>query len=391
MFDALTLCLSRISTQKNMLLTNEQLLAKGQPKFKKCEHGRLPCRCTLCGTGKGICMHSKRRDHCNICHPRPRCEHGKRKELCVICHGSQICTHAKRKSICKLCRGSQICQHSKTKQSCKICGAKCPHGKVKTKCVECKGCQLCQHEKDKYSCSVCRDGLGYCKHKTLKHRCFLCNGTYICTSCKINIVGKRESLCAQCRPVAKRRSRCKEARVAAALGEWASSGIMSLYTSWNKANSSANKAICGRYRPDFVWDLQFRVVILEVDEHQHKFEKYNPRCELVRVSRIVEGFGIPVHIIRYNPDAFKINGSTRRTKIGERLDILKDKLCEALDRPDLENRIVIQHICFDQEVDTTNFVTTQKFQTLEIYEQWVESTIRRRSSTWPTIGFDESF
>ena len=126
-----------------------------------------------------------------------------------------------------------------------------------------------------------------------------------------------------------------------------------------------------------MWDLQFRAIILEVDENQHKYENYELRCELVRVSRIVEGYGgIPVHIIRYNPDAFKINGLTRRTKIGERLDILKDKLCEALDRPDLENRIVIQHICFDQEDDTANFVTTQKFQTLEIYEQWVESTTR---------------
>ena len=117
------------------------------------------------------------------------------------------------------------------------------------------------------------------------------------------------------------------------------------------------------------------MVILEVDEHQHKFENYNPRCELVRVSRIVEGFGgVPVHLIRYNPDAFKINGTTRITKLKDRLEILQKQLCVAFAHIDLENRIVIQHICFDQEGSVSDLVTTQRFQTLEIYEKWVEES-----------------
>ena len=154
-----------------------------------------------------------------------------------------------------------------------------------------------------------------------------------------------------------------------------------MYTSWNKANPDAAKAVCGKYRPDFVWDLNFRVIILEVDEHQHKYGNYELRCELVRVSRIVEGFGgIPVHILRYNPDAFKINGVNRRTKLDERLSLLLVKLREAHNRSDFNNRIVVEHLFFDQDGEVSEFATTQRYQTLEEYEQWVEYITSTSSS-----------
>lgn len=144
------------------------------------------------------------------------------------------------------------------------------------------------------------------------------------------------------------------------------------YTRWNKVNPDANKAICGAFRPDFVWDLQHRVVILEIDEFQHKSDNYIPRCELVRVAKIVEGCGaIPVHIVRYNPDAFKMGGVTRRTTYMERLALLKGQLSAALLSTDFENQIVVQHLWFDQEI-AGDFVTTQCFKTLEEYEVWVE-------------------
>ena len=163
--------------------------------------------------------------------------------------------------------------------------------------------------------------------------------------------------------------------MAASLGDWASNELIPRYTSWNKTIPDTLKGVCGRYRPDFVWDMQFRAIVLEVDENQHKFWNYELRCELVRVSRIVESYGgVPVHILRYNPDAFKINNVTRPTKLGERLALLQAKLREAFDRPDLENRIVVQHLFFDQEGDVSEFVTTQRYKTLEEYEQWVDTT-----------------
>lgn len=186
------------------------------------------------------------------------------------------------------------------------------------------------------------------------------------------MVKKKDSVCGQCAPKAKRGSPCKEARIAAELEGWALTGIIPRYTSWNKTTLDTNPAICGRYRPDFVWDLQHRAVILEVDEHQHKTDHYIPHCELVRMARIVEGFGgIPVHIIRYNPDAFKIKGVTRTTRRGERVALLKDQLSKALAEPDFEHVIVLQYLWFDQEEETAEFATAQYYKTLEEYEEWV--------------------
>ena len=53
-------------------------------------------------------------------------------------------------------------------------------------------------------------------------------------------------------------------------------------------------------RGDFVFVLQDRIVILEVDEHAHKF--YNRDCECVRVLELHEqGQGKALFLIRFNP------------------------------------------------------------------------------------------
>ena len=90
---------------------------------------------------------------------------------------------------------------------------------------------------------------------------------------------------------------------------------------------------------------------------------------------------MPVHIIRYNPDSFKINGVTPRTMHVDRIALLKMQLCEALAQPDFIHRIVVQHLWFDQDTDSTTFVTTQRFQTLEDYEAWVAGLVCQPHST----------
>ena len=62
-------------------------------------------------------------------------------------------------------------------------------------------------------------------------------------------------------------------------------------------------------------------VVVEVDEYQHK--EYSQICETSRMNNIVSawclgGNSIPVVFIRYNPHAFKVDGITKRTTIGER-------------------------------------------------------------------------
>jgi hypothetical protein len=75
-----------------------------------------------------------------------------------------------------------------------------------------------------------------------------------------------------------------------------------------------NGTKCGRERPDFVFKFVDRIVILEVDENQHK--SYPEECEKIRMLNITQSFGgIPVFWIRYNPDDFKTLNEKRKSTI----------------------------------------------------------------------------
>lgn len=87
---------------------------------------------------------------------------------------------------------------------------------------------------------------------------------------------------------------------------------------------------CSKYRPDFIIDYEFFIVILEVDENQHK--SYACECEIGRMIQLYQDFGgIPVIFIRYNPDNYKnstgelIKSTTnRKNKIIRLLDEFKN-------------------------------------------------------------------
>lgn len=61
---------------------------------------------------------------------------------------------------------------------------------------------------------------------------------------------------------------------------------------------------CSRRRPDFLLDLGFQVLIVEVDEHQHAM-KYTEACENRRMMELSQDVGHrPLVIVRFNPDSY---------------------------------------------------------------------------------------
>ncbi|KAL4853194.1 hypothetical protein ACK3TF_005809 [Chlorella vulgaris] len=106
--------------------------------------------------------------------------------------------------------------------------------------------------------------------------------------------------------VHKRRHRVRENQVAAFLRN---NGLQ--WTTWNR---QVKEASCGRFRPDFTFELPTHVVIVEVDEDQHS--TYDQSCEHKRMLDITNSYGgMPVTFLRYNTDGFQIAGATvRRTK-----------------------------------------------------------------------------
>jgi hypothetical protein len=91
----------------------------------------------------------------------------------------------------------------------------------------------------------------------------------------------------------------------------------------------SNGTKCGKERPDFVFEFDDHVVILEVDENQHK--SYSEECEKIRMFNITQSYGgIPVFWIRYNPDDFKPKNAKRKSNISQLkrekhlIDLLKE-------------------------------------------------------------------
>jgi hypothetical protein len=65
-----------------------------------------------------------------------------------------------------------------------------------------------------------------------------------------------------------------------------------------------NKVFCENLRPDFLWNLEHTVVILECDEHQHK--GYGKYAEAAREIQLMTGCGEKnLVLVRYNPDTLK--------------------------------------------------------------------------------------
>jgi hypothetical protein len=63
---------------------------------------------------------------------------------------------------------------------------------------------------------------------------------------------------------------------------------------------------CSKRRPDVYYDCFTHVVIVEIDENQHK--NYDSSCECARLSEIMGSIaGKPGTIIRYNPDKIMNN------------------------------------------------------------------------------------
>lgn len=80
-------------------------------------------------------------------------------------------------------------------------------------------------------------------------------------------------------------------------------------------------------RIDFIIDRNGKVIVIEVDEDQHR--QYGVACEVARMlsiyeSWMLEGNTLPVHIIRYNPHAFQVDGkSIRVTKKDREAQLLR--------------------------------------------------------------------
>jgi hypothetical protein len=122
---------------------------------------------------------------------------------------------------------------------------------------------------------------------------------------------------------------------------------------YDSCDKVIENSVCGKERPDFVFDCGTHVVILEVDEHQHR--ERAEECECVRMVNLFHSFGgLPVKFVRYNPDKYKKNGRSLNPSVGTRMNVLHTHLEYALhDEP--VSLLSVKHLFYNNELETTVF------------------------------------
>ena len=107
----------------------------------------------------------------------------------------------------------------------------------------------------------------------------------------------------------------KESALKKCLDTAIESGVIPQYTSHDKCVAlGMDPSIYGNSRPDWLWLLPDRFIVLECDENQHAGAAYS--CERRRELQICNcANGMPVHFIRFNPDHFKTGSKTSRVKV----------------------------------------------------------------------------
>ena len=357
-----------------------------RPPNPVCFHGRKKASCKECRAIKKAqppkCPHGyANRQYCKDCNA---CKHGNCAYSCMICRGPGTCYHRKMKASCPICTPKLACPHGQYKSGCLECNAHklCPHKEFKTKCKLCVKPQpkRCEHGKIKYDCKDCH-GSNFCKHMVRKQYCITCNGRKLCAGCRTVGVQKAGDFCKRfCKPITAGRSSNRETVLMAHFTVWRDDGLIPDLPKWNKTNPLAHPNACEPFLPDFTFDFGTHVVVVEHDENQHKYITATPRCDMLRTAHIIGGFVtadaglLPVHIIRFNPDGFKIAGADVDVPMEARLELLRIRLGLALiqEPENAGHRVIVEKLYFDQDAPSDTYHQLQRWPTLIEYNAFVD-------------------
>jgi hypothetical protein len=191
------------------------------------------------------------------------------------------------------------------KNKCELCDVECLYGRPLNPISRCfqhreKGmikrsnakCQTCNVNLSTYGFNFTAFRCENCKLESdenlTERKCKLCN---------LDMVLNKDEICEFCDPEIFQR--CILAK----------QNALKLALETNELKiSSVDRIIdngyCGKERPDFVFDFEKYIIILECDEHQHKDRQLT--CETTRMINITQSYGgIQVYFIRWNPDDYK--------------------------------------------------------------------------------------
>ncbi len=148
-----------------------------------------------------------------------------------------------------------------------------------------------------------------------------------CSGCAVFSVNRKGFLCSICDPTSKSRAMTTQGKVEAAL---TAAGFLfehEVRIDFACAENDEEKKFA---KLDVVIERPEKRVIIEIDEQQHReggLFGYTTTCDVARMTKIMHsialsGNGRPTLQIRYNPDAFRIDGKLEHVPTPKRLETL---------------------------------------------------------------------
>ena len=140
-----------------------------------------------------------------------------------------------------------------------------------------------------------------------------------CIECGLMYVLNKENKCEHCNPLSFATARlAKQNALMAYLDARDLKG--------HSTDIAIDHGVCGKERPDRVYDFGDKIVVLECDEHQHQDRQC--LCEQTRMVNIGQSFGgIPVYFIRWNPDDYSPESDRKRPEeLSKRYKLVGDLL-----------------------------------------------------------------
>jgi hypothetical protein len=111
-------------------------------------------------------------------------------------------------------------------------------------------------------------------------------------------------------------------------------------------------------RIDFVLYKADRIVCIECDEHSHRSE--GVLCDVTRMLDVAAMHqmrsSLPLHFIRFNPDAYTVDGVRPRPHMNARLKELLLAIEEPVSAP-----LAVTYICYDTTNGVADAVTSAEF------------------------------
>jgi len=196
-------------------------------------------------------------------------------------------------------------------------------GKELKNCMDCRGKRKQCMEKDCVTPQAYKEGgkRGFC----ISH-----GGYPLCISCKIYSVKKNGTMCSDCDPIKsvkkKKRMKTKENAIAKWLDDKSIKYEREVKIKFDCFDTTGGT---GYAYIDFVIYLNDCIIILEVDEGQHK--SYLISCENRRLSAIlgcqkIAGIEQPIRIIRFNPDNHRKCGELIKVSQKDKTEYLYNKI-----------------------------------------------------------------